>query len=177
MNYATIKNCDIANGKGIRVSLFVSGCNHHCLGCFNKEAWDFEYGQPFTKNTIDYIVGLLKHDYINGLSVLGGEPLDPMNIIRVCELLFYVKNIFRDSKTIWLYTGYTWEELMERAHIELMTKATLEKIDVLVDGRFIEAEKDISLLFRGSRNQRIIDCKESLKTEGEIILAKEWDIK
>lgn len=177
MNYATIKNCDIANGKGIRVSLFVSGCNHHCPGCFNKEAWDFEYGKPFTKNTIDYIVELLKHDYINGLSVLGGEPLDPMNIIRVCEFLFHIKNIFGDSKNIWLYTGYTWEELMERAHIDLMTRATLEKIDVLVDGRFVEAEKDISLLFRGSRNQRIINCKESLKNDGKIILANEWDIK
>ena len=99
-----------------------------------------------------------------------------MNIIRVCELLFYVKNIFGDSKTIWVYTGYTWEELMERAHIDMMTRATLEKIDVLVDGRFIEAEKDISLLFRGSKNQRLIDCKESLKGE-KVILAKEWDIK
>lgn len=170
MNYAMIKNYDIANGTGVRVSLFVSGCNHHCKGCFNQETWDFNYGQPFTKDTIKEIIEFLLPNYINGLSILGGEPLDPANIESVYNLVLAVKNMYKDNKNIWLYTGYTWEELMKR-HRKVtinnlnqtsVIESLLKNVDILIDGRFVESEKDISLIFRGSRNQRIIDCKKSL---------------
>lgn len=174
MNYSAIKNCDIANGEGVRVSLFVSGCNHHCKGCFNKETWDFNHGEPFTNKTITEIIEMLKPDYINGLTILGGEPLDPKNIVEVYRLIISVRNTYGDTKTIWVYTGYTWEELLDRSkncYIEsecrygadAVISHLLDNIDVLVDGRFIEEEKDISLVFKGSKNQRIIDCKKSIE--------------
>ena len=177
MNYSAIKNCDIANGEGVRVSLFVSGCNHHCKGCFNKETWDFNHGKPFTDDTIMEIIEMLRPDYIKGLTILGGEPLDPKNLMEVYRLIISVRNTYCDKKSIWIYTGYTWEELMNRVRKfrhdssdmmidrdpDLVLSHLLSETDVLVDGRFIEEEKDISLVFRGSKNQRIIDCKKSLE--------------
>lgn len=148
MNYGAIKKTDIANGEGVRVSLFVSGCRHHCKGCFNQEAWDFSYGQAFTYDTINEILDAMDHPYIKGLSILGGEPLDPANIQWVETLIFCVRSKFGADKDIWVYTGYTYEEVKD---LDL-----LHWVDVLVDGPFIEEQKDISLRFRGSRNQRII---------------------
>lgn len=162
MNYAKIKPVDIANGVGVRVSLFVSGCPHHCRGCFNAETWDYDHGEPFTSGTVFDILHLLKPVWIRGLSLLGGEPLAPKNITQVQGLAKNVKARFPD-KTIWCYTGYLWEEVKDQP--------IMEYIDVLVDGRFIEAEKDISLRFRGSRNQRIIDVRQSLAS-GEVVLWK-----
>lgn len=150
MNYMTIKGTDIANGDGVRVSLFVSGCSRHCLGCFNQEAWDFNAGEKFTEETMQYLLGLLSHDYISGLTILGGEPLEGSNLPCVTEIAKRVRNTFPD-KTIWVYTGYRYKEVRD---CEIMNY-----IDVLVDGPFVESEKDISLRFRGSRNQCIIDVR------------------
>ena len=156
MRYSAIKNCDIANGEGCRVSLFVSGCRNHCKGCFQPETWDFEHGELFTRETEDQIVEMLRPDYINGLSILGGDPFEPENQVVLLPFVRYVKMCL-PSKTIWAYTGYELEELR---HSEV-TDELLSLIDVLVDGRFEEDKKDISLLFRGSSNQRIIDMKKS----------------
>ena len=158
MNYATIKKYDIANGIGVRVSLFVSGCNHRCKGCFNSEAWDFNYGKKFDVNAENEILHVLEKPYIKGLSVLGGEPLQQDSTLL--EFLRKVKSKF-PNKSIWLYTGYTYEQIKD--------KKELDYIDVLVDGKFVEALKDISLQFRGSSNQRIIDVKKSLDT-GDIVV-------
>lgn len=169
MNYATIKNCDIANGLGVRVSLFVSGCRHHCKNCFNEVAWDFQYGQSFTEETEDYLLSLLEPEYINGLTILGGEPMEPEN---QGPLLAFIKKVKEQypQKDIWCYTGFTLEELVgdSRAHTE-MIKDLLSYIDVLVDGKFIDAKKDITLKFRGSSNQRLIDVKKS-SAEQRIVL-------
>lgn len=164
MYYADIKNYDIANGKGVRVSLFVSGCPHHCPNCFNEEAWDYHYGKPFTKETIDEIIELLKPSYINGLTLLGGEPMYPENQKDILPLLKKVKETYPE-KDIWCYTGY----LFDKEILDLMvpkydfTKEVLSYLDVLVDGRFIESLHNKGLIFRGSSNQRIIDVKQSLK--------------
>ncbi len=171
MNYATIKYCDIANGLGVRTSLFVSGCTHMCKGCFKSEAWDFNYGKPFTSQVEDEIINSLKPDFIDGLSLLGGEPFEPKNQQALLPFLQRVKKEF-PNKDIWCYTGYLFdEELLKgsRAKTEY-TYEMLKCIDVLVDGRFIEELKDISLEFRGSSNQRIIDVKKSLKENKVIIL-------
>lgn len=160
MNYSAIKTHDVANGIGVRVSLFVSGCPHHCKGCFNAETWDYNHGEAFTAETIRNIIDLLTPDWIRGLSLLGGEPLASDNIQTVMCLAKKVKAVL-PMKTIWCYTGYTWDEV-KKHHI-------MKYIDVLVDGRFIEAERDITLRFRGSRNQRIIDVQKSLAS-GEVIL-------
>lgn len=169
MNYATIKNCDITNGLGVRVSLFVSGCRHHCKNCFNEVAWDFQYGQSFTEETEDYLLSLLEPEYINGLTILGGEPMEPEN---QGPLLAFIKKVKEQypQKDIWCYTGFTLEELVgdSRAHTE-MIKDLLSYIDVLVDGKFIDAKKDITLKFRGSSNQRLIDVKKS-SAEQRIVL-------
>ena len=169
MNYATIKNCDIANGLGVRVSLFVSGCRHHCKNCFNEIAWDFQYGQKFTEETEDYLLSLLEPEYINGLSILGGEPMEPEN---QGPLLAFIKKVKEQypQKDIWCYTGFTLEELVgdSRAHTERI-KDLLSYIDILVDGKFVEAKKDITLKFRGSANQRLIDVKKSA-AEHRIVL-------
>ena len=170
MNYGEIKNYDIANGEGVRVSLFVSGCTHHCKNCFNPETWSFEYGKPFTKETEDYIIECLSPDYIDGLSLLGGEPFEPQNQEVLLPFLRRVKNEL-PHKTIWCYTGYLFDrELLSesRARCEF-TDEMLSLIDVLVDGEFVQALHDISLAFRGSSNQRIIDVQKSLET-GEIKL-------
>lgn len=166
MYYGNIKYYDISNGDGVRTSLFVSGCNHHCKGCFNEIAWDFYYGKEFSYNTLKEILDSLKPDYIAGLSILGGEPLDYKNINAVSTIVEVVRKSF-PNKSIWVYTGYTYEELLERNN--LFTSLILNKIDVLVDGKFIEELKDISLKFRGSSNQRIIDMNKTRELD-EIIL-------
>lgn len=170
MNYGEIKNYDIANGEGVRVSLFVSGCTHHCKNCFNPETWNFEYGKPFTKETENYIIECLKPDYIDGLSLLGGEPFEPQNQAVLLPFLRRVRAELPD-KNIWCYTGYLFDkELLSdsRARCEY-TNEMLSLIDVLVDGEFVQDLYDISLSFRGSSNQRIIDVKTSLEN-GEIKL-------
>ncbi|HHU70993.1 MAG TPA: anaerobic ribonucleoside-triphosphate reductase activating protein [Clostridiales bacterium] len=170
MNYGEIKKYDIANGEGVRVSLFVSGCTHQCKGCFNEETWDFNYGKPFTEETEAEIIRALSPDYIQGLTLLGGEPFEKKNQRVLLPFLKKVKHTF-PYKNIWCYTGYIYDqELLKesRARCEC-TDEMLQQIDVLVDGEFVEAQKDISLAFRGSSNQRIIDVKSSLES-GEVKL-------
>lgn len=157
MYYGNMKEYDIADGPGVRVSLFVSGCRHHCKGCFNAETWDFSYGQPYTKETEDHIISLLQSDYIQGLTLLGGEPFEPANQEELVKLLKRVREEC-PKKDIWCYTGFIYDEDFVpggRAHCEV-TEEMLSYLDVLVDGPFIEEQKDITLLFRGSKNQRII---------------------
>ena len=171
MYYGTIKNCDIANGDGVRVSVFVSGCTNHCEHCFQPETWDFSYGQPFTAQTEELILSMLKPSYIAGLSVLGGEPFEPVNQ-RV--LMPFLRRVRTDcpQKSVWCYTGFTWEELRNPehyAHCEITTEM-LSLVDVLVDGRYVDALKDISLRFRGSRNQRLINVPETLRQHKIILL-------
>ena len=162
MYFSEIKECDIANGPGVRVTVFVSGCTHHCNGCFNEMTWDFQYDREFTKEDMEKIIKLLEPSYIAGLTLLGGEPMEYVNQQGLLPLLRRVKEQYPD-KTIWCYTGYLydrdildnfcgkWEE----------TRELLSYLDVIVDGEFVEAQKDISLRFRGSSNQRIIDVKKS----------------
>ena len=171
MNYATIKNCDIANGPGVRVSLFVSGCTHRCPGCFNEVAWDFDYGEPFTQETIDSIRAMLKPDYIQGLTLLGGEPFEPQNQGAVVELLRQVKRTY-PTKSIWAFSGYLFEKDILSGRLG-DTAEYLSYLDVLVDGPFVESKKNLSLRFRGSENQRLIDVPESLK-KGETVLWQDW---
>ena len=171
MNYATIKNCDIANGPGVRVSLFVSGCTHRCPGCFNEEAWDFNYGQPFTQETIDTILNMLKPAYIKGLTLLGGEPFDPKNQSAVVELLRQVKAKYPE-KSIWAFSGYLFERDILSGRLG-DTSEYLSYLDVLVDGPFVESKKNLSLRFRGSENQRLIDVPKSLQ-KGETVLWEDW---
>lgn len=168
MNYGAIKKYDIANGEGVRVSLFVSGCTHRCPGCFNEEAWDFGYGRPFTAVTEDEILTALGPDYIDGLTLLGGEPFEPQNQQILTPFLKRVRERFPE-KNIWCYTGYTLDQdLLKDSRARCVyTDEMLSMIDVLVDGRFVEALKDISLPFRGSSNQRVIDLKAALRS-GEI---------
>ncbi len=170
MNYGEIKKFDIANGIGVRVSLFVSGCRHRCKGCFNEETWDFSFGEKYTEETKKQIIEYLKPDYISGLSILGGEPFEPENQKDLAELVSMVKKTY-PSKSIWCYTGFCFEDeilFVSRAKTEY-TETLLKNIDVLVDGKFIEDQKDISLKFRGSKNQRIIDVKESLNSGKTVI--------
>ena len=160
MYYGEIKDCDIANGEGVRVSLFVSGCTNHCPHCFQPQTWDFRFGQPFTRETEDRLLSMLAPEYINGLSLLGGEPFEPENQRALLPFLRRVRTAF-PQKTIWAFSGFTLEELTGgRPHCEA-TDALLSLLDVLVDGRYVEALKDISLRFRGSSNQRLIDLRAS----------------
>ena len=172
MNYANIKDFDIANGPGIRISLFVSGCTHHCKGCFNKEAWDFDYGQPFTQETIEQIVQMLKPAYVKGLTLLGGEPFEPQNQGAIVELLRRVKAEY-PQKSIWAFSGYLFDKdiLSGRLGDWEITKEYLSYLDVLVDGPFIEDKKDLMLRFRGSSNQRLIDVPKSLACDNVV----EWE--
>ncbi len=173
MNYAAIKKTDVANGPGIRVSLFVSGCTHGCKGCFNREAWDFQYGREYTAQTEVEILEALAPDYIRGLSVLGGEPMEPGNRGTVRELLRKVRRRYPE-KDIWCYTGYDYEkDLLEWAREEEgaadgEVSELLSLIDVLVDGEFVEEKKNLRLAFRGSENQRLIDVKES-RRQGRVV--------
>ncbi|MCD8103753.1 MAG: anaerobic ribonucleoside-triphosphate reductase activating protein [Lachnospiraceae bacterium] len=157
MKYGSIKKIDIANGPGVRVSLFVSGCRHHCKGCFNAETWDFSYGRPFTSETEAEILEALTPDYIQGFTALGGEPFEPENQPVVAGLMKKIRE-YLPNKDIWCYTGYLYDvDLVPGGRVFTnVTQELLSYIDVLVDGEFIEAEKDISLQFRGSRNQRIL---------------------
>ena len=175
MNYATIKKFDIANGPGVRVSLFVSGCRHHCKNCFNKEAWDFNYGKPFTDEVIKEILDALDYDHIEGLSLLGGEPFEKENRGGLISLVKQFKQLFPD-KTIWCYTGFLLDdELMKSGDSDAME--LLSYIDVIVDGRFVEELKNLALMFRGSSNQRIIDVKETLKKGEVVLLPGNWERK
>lgn len=170
MYYGEIKKADIANGVGVRVSLFVSGCNHRCKGCFNEMTWDFTYGQPFTEETEREILEALQPDYISGLTLLGGEPLEHSNQVALLPLLEKVKELY-PNKTIWCYTGFLFERdiLCRMCKEWTETAKMLSFLDVLVDGPFIEAKKNISLPFRGSENQRLIDIKKSLSS-GQTVL-------
>ena len=172
MNYATIKWADVANGPGVRVSLFVSGCTHRCPGCFNPEAQDFGYGQPFTQAEEDKILAALAPAHIKGLSLLGGEPFEPDNQRALLPFLRRVKERFPD-KEIWCYSGYTldrelWGESRTRCEA---TDELLALLDVLIDGPFVEARKDLNLRFRGSANQRILNVPASLKARVPVL----WD--
>ena len=175
MNYADIKTIDVQDGDGIRVSIYVSGCHFHCEGCHNKEAWDFCYGKKFDDSTIDYIIDLMDKDYISGLSILGGEPLEIVNQQGLVPLVKKVKEKF-PNKTIWCYTGYKFEEdvLNDMYKKFDFTKDLLENIDIMVDGQFIESKKLVDLKFRGSTNQKKIDVKSSLK-QGKVIELKFGD--
>ena len=166
MHYAEIKKFDIANGEGIRISLFVSGCPHHCKNCFNKEAWDYDYGKLFTEKEEQEIIDFLGKDYIDGLSLLGGEPMWPDNQKGLLSLLRKVKEKYPDKK-IWCYTGYLFDkEIMDKMVKENdFTKEFLSYIDVMVDGRFVESLLNRTLYFRGSSNQRIIDVQKSLASK------------
>lgn len=172
MYYAEIKNFDVANGPGIRVSLFVSGCPHACPGCFNEIAWNYAYGEKYTEEVEEKVLTALSKPEIQGLSLLGGEPLYPANLRAILQLLRKMKERL-PKKDIWCYSGYTYEELLSREGEE---KEELDELfsylTVLVDGRFIEAEKDITLLFRGSKNQRLILVEET-RRRGEVILYRE----
>ena len=174
MNYANIKDFDIANGPGIRISLFVSGCTHHCKGCFNKDAWDFDYGQPFTQETIEQIIQMLKPAYVKGLTLLGGEPFEPQNQGAIVELLRRVKAEY-PQKSIWAFSGYLFDKdiLSGRLGDWEITKEYLSYLDVLVDGPFIEDKKDLMLRFRGSSNQRLIDVPKSLAS-GSVVEWEDW---
>lgn len=190
MYYAAIKRTDVANGPGIRVSLFVSGCTHGCKGCFNREAWDFHYGSPYTEETEREIMSALAPDYIKGISILGGEPMEPQNRETVLKLLEKVRETY-PQKSIWCYTGYDYEKDLLRWKAEEQTERErqtacacveqakagvisrlLELIDVLVDGEFVEEKKNLRLAFRGSENQRLIDVKKSGQ-EGRTVCLKE----
>lgn len=186
--YSEIKDCDIANGVGVRVSLFVSGCRHRCKGCFNEVAWPFDSGKPFTKETEDEIVRLLGRDHIAGLSILGGEPLEPENQRDVLRLLERASDAYPD-KDVWLWTGFTFEDLMAACSDSDATcrAATpvlwdlLRHVDVMVDGLYIDEERDITLRFRGSPNQRILDMQRSLTdnspmlwTDGSVLGTRKW---
>lgn len=164
MNYAALKKTDIANGPGVRVSLFVSGCRRHCKNCFNSETWDFNYGSKFTKETMSEILNALEQEYIEGFSLLGGEPFEPENRSEVFNILNTVRNKL-PFKTIWCYSGFTVEELLESG-----AKPILELIDVLVDGAFEDDKKNLTLKFRGSENQRLINVKETIAAGKAVIL-------
>ena len=169
MNYADIKKIDVANGEGVRVSVFVSGCNHHCKGCFNQCAWDFNYGKEFSEKEEQQIIEYMNHDYISGLSLLGGEPLEPRNQEGLLPLVKKVKKKF-PNKNIWCYTGFDFEKdvVGKMAKDNETTRELLKYIDIIVDGKFEENKKDLKLQFRGSSNQKIVDVKKSLQT-GQIV--------
>ena len=174
MNYMDIKRCDIANGTGVRTSLFVSGCTHHCKGCFNQDTWDFNAGKPFTQKEIDTIIELCKPDHIVGLTLLGGEPLEFVNQQGLLPLLEQFKAAYPD-KTIWWYTGYDFEkDVLDKMYFQWdFTHKFLSYLDVLVDGEFVEEKKVLDLRFRGSTNQRILDVPKSLAAKKAVL----WDEK
>ena len=169
MYYSVIKNCDIANGPGVRVVLFVSGCRHHCHGCFQPQTWDFSYGQPFTQDTVDELLRLLQPDYIAGLTLLGGEPMEPENQPALLDLVRQVKQAYPE-KNIWCFSGYLYDDLAAgKIGDGAVTRALLGLVDVLVDGEFILARKKLQLRFRGSENQRLIDLRKT-EQAGQVVL-------
>lgn len=170
MYYGEIKDCDVANGEGVRVSLFVSGCTNHCEHCFQPQTWAFDYGQPFTRETEDRILALLSPSYVSGLTVLGGEPFEPENQRALLPFLRKVRAAYPE-KNIWAFSGFTYEELLTEGSYPRCeaTEELLSLLDVLVDGRFVEALKDISLRFRGSSNQRLIDLNAT-RAAGSVVL-------
>ena len=173
MYYSLIKHFDIANGIGVRVSLFVSGCRNHCKGCFQSETWNFLYGQPFGKDAEEEILKALAPDYISGLTILGGEPFEPENQASLLPFVRKVKELF-PQKTIWAFSGYRLDDEILKPGVHPNTEVSRELIsyiDVLVDGRFVEEKKNLSLIFRGSENQRIIDIRKSI--DGNKIVL--WD--
>ncbi len=174
MNYAEIKNVDIANGPGVRISLFVSGCPHHCKGCFNEVTWDFTYGKPYTQETINHILELLKPDYIKGITFLGGEPMAPSNQESVLNTMRQIKEHYT-NKDIWLYTGYLLDTDIMGKMVDTLphTREILSYIDVLVDGPFIEEQKNLNLQFKGSENQRIIDMKKTLSSVSIVLWSED----
>lgn len=172
MYYGKIETCDTANGEGVRVTLFVSGCTRHCKNCFNPETWDFWYGEEFTGKTIAWLIDLLKPDHISGLTILGGEPMEPSNQASIFALLSAVRDQFGDSKNIWMYTGCTYGKDFNDQFSKYVTSWTygiFDMIDVLVDGEFIEEKKNLMLKFRGSENQRVINMPETLKTRKVVL--------
>ncbi len=170
MNYADIKRIDVANGPGIRVSLFVSGCTHHCKGCFNAETWDFNYGELFTEKQVEEIISYLEPDHIRGLSLLGGEPFEYSNQQGLLPLMRRFKEAY-PNKDVWCYTGYLFDEDIVKDMMVKWpeTRELIKYIDIIVDGKFEQELKDLNLIFRGSSNQRIIDVQKSLETN-DIIL-------
>ena len=169
MYYSVIKNCDIANGPGVRVVLFVSGCRHHCPGCFQPQTWDFSYGQPFTQDTVDELLRLLQPDYIAGLTLLGGEPMEPENQPVLLDLVRQVKAAYPE-KNIWCFSGYLYDDLAAgKIGDGAITRALLGLVDVLVDGEFILAKKKLQLRFRGSENHRLIDLRKT-EQAGQVVL-------
>ncbi len=167
MNYADIKQFDAANGPGIRISLFVSGCTHACKGCFNQEAWDFNYGDPFTELEIDKIIDFLKPNYISGITILGGEPMEPSNQIGILPLLQKIRKVYGNKKSIWIFTGYLFDKDILETMVPSLphTKEILSYVDVIMDGPYIEEQKDLSAYFRGSNNQRAIYVQQSMNGE------------
>lgn len=175
MNYATIKKHDIANGPGVRVSLFVSGCSHHCKGCFNPETWDFNFGKPFTAETEDEILKAMEPDYISGFSLLGGEPFEVENQRSLVSFVKRIKETF-PQKSIWCYSGYRFDrDLTNESKVNCeCTAELLSYIDIMIDGEFIEEKKNLNIKFRGSENQRIIDVQKSL-TDGRVCTVSDDD--
>lgn len=167
MYYSKIKFNDVANGPGLRVSLFVSGCTHHCKGCFQPETWNFKNGDPFNEDTIEYIIKKSSSRYTSGLSLLGGDPLD--NVDGILPLLEEYRKVFGNTKTIWLWTGYTFEEVLEDPH----KSKVLPFIDVIIDGQFVESCKDITLKYKGSSNQKVIDVQKSLSTDSIVLYTED----
>lgn len=170
MHYSTIKDCDIANGIGVRITLFVSGCTNHCKNCFQPQTWDFDFGEPFTEETEEKLLEMLKPDYINGLTLLGGEPMEPQNQRALVPFLKRVRKAY-PNKNIWCFTGFTYEILKtDGSHPRCeVTDEMLSLIDVLVDGRYVDELKDLTLQFRGSSNQRLIDMVKT-RENGEVTL-------
>ena len=174
MYYGEIKKCDIANGPGVRVSLFVSGCTHHCKGCFNEETWSFEYGKPFTEEVQKQLLSSLDHDYIEGLTLLGGEPMEPSNQESLLPFIKAVREHL-PGKTIWCFTGYDFEKdiLGKMMKTSAVTRELIPLFDVMVDGKFVAEKKNLSLKFRGSENQRVLNVKKSLE-EGRGVWMEEF---
>lgn len=173
MNYCALRTCDVANGPGMRVTLFVSGCTNHCPGCFQPETWDFDYGQPFTDEIQSHILELLAPEYISGLTLLGGDPFEPSNQRALLPFLRKVKARY-PGKTVWAFTGFLLDEELQQdgSHPRCeVTDELLTYIDILVDGRFVEAQKDVRLKFKGSANQRTIDVPKTL-AQGKVVLAE-----
>lgn len=171
MNYADIKQYDVANGPGVRVSLFVSGCTHHCKNCFNQETWDFNFGEEFTEKEIDRIIEYMKPSYVQGITLLGGEPMEYTNQKGLLPLVRKIKQVYPE-KNIWCFTGYLFDkDIMERMYAKWPeTRELLSFFDVMVDGRFVEELKSLALRFKGSSNQRTIDVKKSLEQKKVVLV-------